>query len=145
MSRWPVLNPDQQNELLGALTALVVAEQQPDWREVLIDYRHLGRLTDGAVGALEPSGDYRLWEPPVEVWRMLQRLRGGMYRDGEGTWFSARLTITPPSRFAVQYNWRNKPSFPAWPDAEQFVVEQERFPRGTAYMPDWFRESLPVH
>jgi hypothetical protein len=145
MSRWPVLNPEQQNELLGELTALVVAGQQPDWREVLIDYRHIGRLTDGAVGALEPSGDYRLWEPPVEVWRMLQRLRGGMYRDGEGTWVSARLTITPPSRFAVQYNWRNKPSFPAWPDAEQFVVEQERFPRTEAYMPDWFRESLPVH
>lgn len=142
MSRWPALNTEQQNALLGELTALVVAEQPEGWREVMIDYRHLGRKSDAGVGVLEPSGDYRLWDPPLEVWRMLQRLRGGMYLEGEGTWFSVRVKIAPPSRFTVQYNWRNKPDFPAWPDAAEFAVEQERFPRGEAYMPSWYRESF---
>jgi hypothetical protein len=144
MTRWPALDPLEQNELLGELTALVVAAQPPDWREVMIDYRHLGRQTDGAVGVLDPSGTHVVWEPPAEVWRMLQRLRGGMYRDGEGTWFSVRLTIVPPARFTAEYNWRHKPSFLKWPAADEFVVEQDRFPRGRAYMPDWFSEGLSV-
>jgi hypothetical protein len=143
MSRWPALDPMQQNELLGEMTAIVVAAQPPGWREVMIDYWHLGKQTDGAVGVLDPSGDYQYWEPPVEVWRMFQRLRGGMYREGEGTWFSARIKIEPPSRFTVQYNWRNKPSFETWPTPDQFALELERFPRGEAYLPSWFRESLP--
>lgn len=145
MTAWPPLDPMAQNELLGSLTAMVAAEQPPAWREVVIDYRHLGRQTDGAVGALDPSGTYQLWEPPVDVWRMLQRLRGGMYRAGEGTWFSARLTILPPTRFNVVYNWRHRPSFPVWPDAGEFAVELDRFPRDAAFMPDWFRASLPTH
>lgn len=140
--RWPTLDPAAQTELLGELTAQVVAAQPPDWRQVMIDYRHLGRLTDAGVGVLDPAGDYQLWDPPVEVWRMLQRLRGGMYRDGEGTWFSVRITIEPPSRFTVQYNWRNRPDFPDPPGRDEFALELERFPRGEAYQPDWFRAAL---
>jgi hypothetical protein len=142
MSRWPALDPAQQNELLGQVTTLVTERQPPGWREVVLDYRHLGRVIDVAVGALDPTGVYRLWDPPDEVWRMFQRLRGGMYREGEGTWFSARVTVAPPARFSVQYNWNEKPGFPSWPTPDQFALELERFPRGAAYLPAWFRESL---
>lgn len=144
MTGWPPLDPTAQNELLSSLVSIVVGEQPPDWREVVIDYRNLGRQTDGAVGALDPSGTYQLWEPPAEVWRMFQRLRGGMYRDGEGTWFSARLTVLPPARFSIEYNWAHRPSFPQWPSPAEFAVELERFPREDAYLPDWFRASLPA-
>ena len=144
MSRWPSLNPVQQNELLGELTLVVVAAQPPDWRRVIVDYHHLGKHTDGVAGVLVPSGTYQYWDPPAKMWQMLQRLRAGMYREGEGTWFSARLTIEPPSRFTVQYNWRNRPSFQNWPTPDQFILELERFPRGDAFVPAWFRESLPT-
>lgn len=143
MSRWPALNPVQQNELLGEMTAIVITAQPPGWREVMIDYHHLGKHTDGAVGVMDPSGTYRYWNPPAEVWQMFQRLRGGMYREGEGTWFSARLKIEPPYRYTVEYNWRNRPSFQNWPTPNQFTLELERFPRGERYLPEWFIESLP--
>jgi hypothetical protein len=144
MSGWPALNPVQQEELLGEMTAVMVAAQPPDWREVLIDYHHLGKHTDGVAGALDPGGTYRLWNPPPVVWQMFQRLRGGMYREGEGTWFSARMKIERPARFTVRYSWRERPSFPTWPTPDQFVLELERFPRGDAYLPPWFRENLPT-
>jgi hypothetical protein len=134
----------QQNDLLGELTGMVVRAQPMGWREVMIDYHHLGKQTDGAVGVLAPNGTYQYWEPPVDVWRMFQRLRGGMYRDGEGTWFSARLKIEPPARFSVEYNWRNRPSFQNWPSPHQFTLELERFPRGARYLPSWFSENLPA-
>jgi hypothetical protein len=142
MSRWPSLDPTQQNELLGQMTTLIVEQQSPGWREVMIDFRHIGHIIDVAVGVLDPHGTYQVWDPPNEVWRMFQRLRFGMYREGEGTWFSVRLKVEPPSRFSVVYNWREKPDFPSWPTPDQFAVELERFPRGETYMPSWFRESL---
>jgi hypothetical protein len=83
-----------------------------------------------------------VFDPPAEVWRMCQRLRGGMYRESEGTWFGMRLKIQPPSRFTVRYNWSLRPSFHTWPAPDQFQLELERFPRGEAYVPAWFRESL---
>jgi hypothetical protein len=142
MTKWPSLDPAQQNELLGEMTTMVVARQPPGWRQVMINYRHLGRVTDAEVGVRDANGTYQLFDPPVEVWRMFQRLRGGMYREGEGTWFSVSLTVEPPSRFSVVYNWREKPGFPSWPAPDEFALELKRFPRGEAHLPSWFRESL---
>jgi hypothetical protein len=142
MNPWPALDPTQQNELLGEMTTLIVEQQPPGWREVMIDFNQLGNLIDVAVGVLDPNGTHQVWDPPAEVWRMFQRLRGGMYREGEGTWFGARIKIEPPARFTLRYNWREKPSFPNWPTPDQFAVDLERFARGEAYMPSWFRESL---
>lgn len=142
MTVWPSLDPAKQNTLLGEMTTMIIEGQAPGWREVVINYRQLGRTTDAEVGVLGESGTYQPWNPPVEVYKAFQRLRYGMYRDGEGTWVSARLTVVPPSRFDVVYNWSEKPAFPSWPAQDQFAVEQERLPRGEAYMPTWFRESL---
>ncbi|MEV6897296.1 hypothetical protein [Amycolatopsis sp. NPDC051372] len=140
--KWPELDPIQQNELLGEITTAVVEALPPGWQQVMIDYRMVGRNVDVAVGVKDPSGTFRPWDPPVDVWKMFQRLRGGMYTEGEGTWFSARFGIEPPSRFTIQYNWRNEPDFDPYPAAEQFAIEQERFPRAEEFMPDWFRERL---
>lgn len=140
--RWPRLDPVQQNELLGTITTAVVEALPPGWCRVMIDYRMVGRTVDVAVGVEDTGGTYRRWEPPVDVWKMFQRLRGGMYRDGEGTWFSARFGIEPSARFTIQYNWRNEPDFDPYPAAEQFAIEQERFPRAEEYMPEWFRQRL---
>ena len=144
MKRWPVLDPAQQNELLGQMTTMIVESQPPGWRELMIDYLHLGRHTDAAVGYLDADDTYQVFDPPAEVWRMFQRLRGGMYREGEGTWFGVRLKIEQPARFTVRYNWNHRPSFETWPAPDQFQLDLERFPRGEAYVPAWFRESLGV-
>ncbi|TDP92796.1 hypothetical protein [Labedaea rhizosphaerae] len=142
MPVWPSLDPVQQNDLLTAMTTELIGALPPGWAEVVIDYRHLGRNPDVAVGVRGPDGRDRVWDPPTEVWRMFQRLRGGMYRQDEGTWFSARYTLQAPSRFTIQYNWRNEPDFQPYPDLSHFAIEQERFPRAEAHMPPWFRERL---
>ena len=142
MAQWPKLDPVAQNELLDRMTRTIVDALSPGWREVAIDYRVVGKNIDAAVGVLDPDGIYQLWDPPADAWRMFQRLRGGMYQDGEGTWFSARLIIEPPSRFTVQYNWLNEPDFQPYPALEEFLLEEERFPRERVHMPDWYRRRL---
>jgi hypothetical protein len=142
VAQWPRLDATQQDDLLTDFTDTIVSASPAGWREVAIDYRVVGRHIDPAVGLLDPDGGYRLWRPPDEAWRMIQRLRGGMYRDGEGAWFSARFIISPPARCSVQYNWHREPMFRRYPAPEEFAVEQKRFPRAEAYLPAWFRERL---
>ncbi len=137
------MDPAEQNDLLGRITAMTVDALEPGWQELAIEYRTLGRCVDIAVGVLDPGSDgYRLWEPPLDAMRMFQRLRGGMYREGEGTWFSARFVVSPPGRFSMQYNWQNEPHFDSYPHPAEFVLEQRLFPRTEGHMPDWFRAGL---
>ncbi len=142
MAQWPQLDPAQQNELLGEITRSVIDALQPGWREVKIDYRQIGKNIDVAVGLTDSAGTVQVWDPGAETWRMFQRLHGGMYREGEGTWFSARLVIDPSPRFFVKYNWQNEPDIRPYPAPEAFALEQERFPRTEAHMPAWFRRGL---
>ncbi|MFI6346050.1 hypothetical protein [Streptomyces sp. NPDC050560] len=138
----PELNPPAQHELLEQVTALVVDTLPPSWLEAVIVYRHVGRANDASVSVKDAGGSEQMWEPPVETWGLFQRLRDGMYREGEGTWFSVRYLVRASGRFEVDYDWTNRPDFADFPPADQFAAEQERFPREEAHMPDWFRQQL---
>ncbi|TDD87121.1 hypothetical protein [Actinomadura rubrisoli] len=142
MAKWPSLDPVQQHDLLTEITRQITEALPHGWRELMIDYRHLGRHIDVATGLTGADGAMTVWDPPAEVWRMFQRLRGGMYVENEGTWFSCRYGVEPPGKFRIQYNIRNEPDFPAPPSPEEFAVEQERFPRTPPYQPPWFKEAL---
>ncbi|MGW3996184.1 hypothetical protein [Amycolatopsis sp. NPDC004772] len=142
MPVWPLLDPIQQKEELDGITKALVDALSPGWRQLMIDFRAVGRNIDVAVGLTGPDGQERVWDPPAEVWRAFQRLRGGMYTENEGTWFSARYTLEPPSRFTIQYNYENQPDFQPPPAPGEFATEQERFPRDEASMPDWYRAGL---
>jgi hypothetical protein len=142
MAVWPPLDTMQQNDLLNEQTAELVGALPPGWAELVIDFRAIGANLDVAVGLRDQDGPHRTWDPPAEVWRRFQRLRGGMYRENEGTWFSARYVVQAPGRYTVQYNWTNEPDFQPYPDPSHFAIEQERFPRDEAYMPSWYRERL---
>lgn len=142
MPVWPLLDPIQQKDELDGITTDLLGALPPGWRELVIDFRGVGRNLDVAVGVTGPDGKERVWDPPAEVWRAFQRLRGGMYAENEGTWFSARYILEPPGRFTIQYNWQNQPNFDPQPAPEEFAIEQERFPRDEAYMPPWYRAGL---
>jgi len=142
--KWRTLDPADQNDLLGRITELLLETIPPWWQALMVDYGAIGRHIDLAVGVLDPHGTYQLWDPPLEPTRLLQKLRGGMYRADEGTWWSARLRVEPPSRYSIQYNWTVRPGFAKDVSAENFGLEQERFPRAAAYMPDWYRAGVGV-
>jgi hypothetical protein len=142
MPVWPLLDPIQQKDELDGIATTLLEALPPGWSELVIDFRAVGRKIDVAVGLTGPDGKERVWDPPAEIWRAFQRLRGGMYTENEGTWFSARYVLVPPGRYNIQYNWQNQPDFQPQPSPEEFATEQERFPRGEAYMPPWYRAGL---
>ncbi|KAA2247666.1 hypothetical protein F0L68_40100 [Solihabitans fulvus] len=139
------LNPVEQRALLDELTLLLLDALPAGWQQLVIEYKAIGRHIDVGVGVRTPDRGMQVWEPPTEAWRLLARLRKGMYGEGLGTWFSARYGIDAPDTFTIDYNWRNEPVWaPAPPPAEAYTDELRRFPRTDENIPDWFRAKLPA-
>jgi hypothetical protein len=122
MAGWPKLNPAGQKEVLDRLTVTLLEALPEDWQRLVIEYRVVGRHSDGRVALARQDGVLRDWDPPVEVWHRLQELRGGMYAEGEGTWFGAQYRLERPDQFKIQYNWQTEPDFVDAPAPDEFEL-----------------------
>lgn len=142
MAAWPTLDSDQQAEKIEELTSTVLAALPADWQRLEIEYRQVGKHIDVRTGVTLENGETAVWEPPVEAWHRFQDLRGGMYREGEGTWFAARYVLDGPEHFTMNYNNDHEPAFREPLGSQDVEIEQHRFSRDEAHMPDWYREAL---
>ncbi|GAA2659258.1 MULTISPECIES: hypothetical protein [Actinosynnema] len=142
MAEWPKLTPLQQKEILDELTALVLESLPADWEYLELEHHHVGAHLHLRVGLRVAGGGTREWNPPEEVWYLFQDLRGGMYAEGQGTWFSAYYRLELPGKHSISYEWEREPAFPSPPSLEAFALDLERFPREPDYVPDWFPPAV---
>jgi hypothetical protein len=97
------LDPVEEHELLQQITNELLGTLPPGWRQFVMDFKAIGRHIDGSATVRTSDGVLRWFHPTVG--RLLQELRWGMYREGLGTWFSARYSIAPQSQFAIDFNY----------------------------------------
>ncbi|MGY6658276.1 hypothetical protein ACXIZN_39555 [Amycolatopsis sp. TRM77291] len=136
------LTPVEQNELLGEITKTLTAAAPEGWQRLIFDFKVIGRQASPAFAARLTDGSTQQISTPKDVSKPLSRLRKGMYAEGLGTWFSLGLVIDPPATYRAQFDRDTEPTFPSPPAAEQYALEQERFPRTDENLPDWFRSKL---
>lgn len=136
------ISPDEQHRLVGEMTKMVLAQVPEGWREIIVDYMTIGKKVNVGGLAVMRNGSTERFRPQRELAPLISELRRGMYTEDGGAWYSFRLGIEPPDTFTIQYNWNEQPPFPSMPDRDQFVLEQERFPRAEENMPEWFRRGL---
>lgn len=79
--------------------------------------------------------------PPV-VADAFQELRGVMYEQDRGTWFSARMVLRAGAPPEVSFNFDEDPRW--WPPLHPttFVRDLEAFPRSEEHTPPWLREVV---
>ncbi|WP_233515956.1 hypothetical protein [Nocardiopsis sp. L17-MgMaSL7] len=80
--------------------------------------------------------------PPGKFFPNIMDLRAGMYREGQGTWFSWELQIWSEGTFKSRFNYEDYPPFPFSPDRKDFIDENNLYPRSEEFMPDWLREKI---
>jgi hypothetical protein len=116
--------------------------------DVYVQVQLVGQL-DGTLTTLDGQQVQRpLAEMDLfEAWRHLREV---MYIPGKGTWFTARLSVESNGRHHFDFDWDNKPRWPAHVDASGEVLEGEhpgtsdlradldRFPRSREFLPAWF-------
>lgn len=72
----------------------------------------------------------------------LRLLRGAMYREDFGTWFSARLVLDLEESPAADFNYHEPPPMAFKFPSSLFAADLDRFPRSTNNIPGWLRREL---
>jgi hypothetical protein len=136
------MTAEDQSRLADEMTALLVEKLPPGYDNFDLEYYAVGRHTDTFYRVLDIYNRKVDWTPPGELFQMLARLREGMYRPGQGTWFGAGVRFDYISRLNLEFNWTNEPKWErAAPPQEAYGEELELFPREPDATPLWLAQK----
>lgn len=76
---------------------------------------------------------------PIAAVDVMYDLRGAMYQEGRGTWFTAKVTIHRSLAYETEFDYDSEPAFvpPLCPGS--FAQDLEYFPRDEEHVPHWLR------
>ncbi|TCO65492.1 TNT domain-containing protein [Actinocrispum wychmicini] len=144
------LDPTEQDTLVKQIGLALLRAAPTEWAQVTVHYRAVGRYhemtAELAVQAADHTDDaepeeVRPWTVAPDLATLFARLRGGMYRDGRGTWFNARYQLDRPSSYNLEYD-RDEPRWTNPPPPPAFADELRIFPRDDENVPEWLARRL---
>ncbi|WP_328606317.1 glycohydrolase toxin TNT-related protein [Amycolatopsis sp. NBC_00345] len=130
------LNATEQDTLVKQIGLALLRAAPRDWRKVTAEYRAVGRYHELTGQILTEDGTSQEWVATHDIATLFGRLRGGMYRDGRGTWFNARYQLDHPSSYNLEYN-RDEPPWNLAPPPQAYQDELRMFPRTEENVPEW--------
>ncbi|MDE3723918.1 DUF600 family protein [Nocardiopsis sp. N85] len=136
------LGPQEQQELLQKIGVELLTAVGDEWETVTYTVRALIGQMSEQLEERRADGTTERKRIPLGVIDMVKELRAGMYREGKGTWFTLTYVIGRPGRFKVDYDYDGQPGFTFYPQASDFALDLEFFPRADENLPDWLREHL---
>jgi hypothetical protein len=95
-----------------------------------------------ALTATMPDGGWMTAPVPPEAARIAAELRLLKYREGEGTWFSMRFMMDPPTRYWVSFNNGFEPPWDPPLLAEAYREDLLTYPRSPERTPAWLAEKV---
>ncbi|WP_067717438.1 hypothetical protein [Nocardia yamanashiensis] len=117
---------------------MLVDTLPPCYNILHLNFHSVGSYFDFRCSTLNLFNERLAWTPPGELFEMLDRLRVGMYRPGIGTWFSAKVRFTYPTRLDIGFDWTREPRWEGIPPAvDAYQEELQRFPRDSDATPGW--------
>jgi hypothetical protein len=135
------LRPEQQQELVRQIGAVLTAQVPPGWQQLRVEYRAAGRHIEADLLVTAPDGVPRTLPPHPEAVRLLGALRSGMYQPGRGTWLGVILVFDPAQPPEVDFVRPDlEPPFRRQPPPIGFQDELRFFPRAEEQIPGWLRD-----
>ena len=136
------LRPDQQQEIIRRVGAVLSSQVPPGWRQLRVEYRAAGRHVEADLLVTGPDGVPRPGQPHPEAVRLLGVLRSGMYQPGLGTWLGAIFVFDPAKPPDVDFVRPDlEPPFRQQPPPIGFQDELRFFPRADEHIPGWLRQA----
>lgn len=128
---------DKAQELLTDVAKALVRAVPGGWQRVEL------RIT-AAGGMTETELDAHLADGTVDVSLGLDRegrvaaqdLREAMFEAGKGSWYNARVGLTPDGEVSAEFDY-DQPPFDGDADAELLLADQEAWPRAVELLPQW--------
>ena len=135
------LTPTEQDALVKQIGLAMLRVAPEDWEQLTVDYRAVGRYAESTGQVVYSDGAAESWTMPADLQSLFARLRGGMYREGRGTWFNARYRLDHPSSYNLEYD-REEPEWDLPPAPQAYPDDLRLFPRSDDNVPEWLRRRL---
>ena len=135
------LTPTEQDALVKQIGLAMLRVAPEDWEQLTVDYRAVGRYAESTGQVTYSDGGTDSWTMPADLQGLFARLRGGMYREGRGTWFNARYKLDHPSSYNLEYD-REEPGWDMPPPPQAYPDDMRMFPRTDDNVPEWLRRRL---
>jgi hypothetical protein len=135
------LTPTEQDALVKQIGLAMLRVAPEDWEQLTVDYRAVGRYAESTGQVVYSDGVAEPWTMPADLQGLFARLRGGMYREGRGTWFNARYRLDHPSSYNLEYD-REEPVWDMPPPPQAYPDDMRLFPRSDDNVPEWLRRRL---
>jgi hypothetical protein len=135
------LTPTEQDALVKQIGLAMLRVAPDDWEQLTVDYRAVGRYSEASGKVVYTDGNSEPWTMPTDLQGLFARLRGGMYREGRGTWFNARYKLDHPSSYNLEYD-REEPTWDRPPAPQAYPDDMRLFPRSDDNVPGWLRRRL---
>ena len=136
----------RQGELIREIGTLIPQRVEGDWIELQLIDNRLSMVADGHLNVKFSDGTSGGAFPPLETSDLLDELRGVMYSQGSGTWFSATFRVvreeSGETSANASFNYDEEPEWNFSVDPGQYAIDLEDFPRDEENIPDWLRERL---
>ncbi|MEV0678978.1 hypothetical protein AB0I60_20915 [Actinosynnema sp. NPDC050436] len=130
-------------ELVAEAANALASAAPAGWSELALSVTATVSAYDFAVSVVDERGadPGTVVLSPV-VTDAFQELRGVLYEEGRGTWFSARVVLRRGAAPQVSFNYDEDPQW--WPPLHPaaFVRDLEVFPRDAEHVPPWLRAVL---
>lgn len=136
------IGPDEQHDIIHKMCLLLVESSPDSWHEIqFLRSAVYGYAMSQMVVTFE-NGETERKRFHRDVNTSSDKLRSGMYKKDQGTWFSMKIVISRPGKFRSEFNYDERPDFMLWPSPQNFAEDLEEFPRSPEHIPDWLREEL---
>lgn len=135
------LTPTEQDALVKQIGLAMLRVAPEDWEQLTVDYRAVGRYAESTGQVVYFDGGSEPWTMPADLQVLFARLRGGMYREGRGTWFNARYRLDHPSSYNLEYD-REEPVWDLPPPPQAYPDDMRLHPRTDDNVPEWLRRRL---
>lgn len=135
------LDHAEEIEILNEIGRRLLAWAPQGWSSIIYTSDAVVDHSTGGYRVENEQGDNIADWGPTTLGLLLDDLRAGMYREGEGTWFSIKYIITRLGKFHVEYNYTEAPCI-LFPTAWGYTNDLKRFPRKDKYIPDWLRQKV---
>lgn len=136
------MSPAEQDELLRRVSGELLASAPADWVKLRLVYTGLVDFATVRLEAMFSDGRTEHWLPPAAAPEAMGDLRRGMYREGEGVWYTVHLEVDRHGGYSVRYNYDEEPHFGEVRPDHSFALDHVCFPRGLDHRPDWLQLKL---
>jgi hypothetical protein len=115
----------------------------PDgWKAAIYHVRTMGLYSEELIEVEKEDGGIVRTDLPHDSGLKCMKLRAGMYKENEGTWFSLKLKLWSEGRYRTEFNYEDPPQFLFSPDPGEHLRELRIFPRTEDFTPPWLREKI---